>query len=431
MDLVITGMSLSLQRIPSTSYYVESLMVNRDDPPVMVEHPGEVILQAIKHSSAQNHSSLLILHTEALPEYGFYTNRLHSLFGSVEHKKAPSTALIDILDLVKDQLEKDPDLLIVISETTGSGTAAIALSSHKFTEEGQARLVFPISDANLDSSFELAGFLGDLEEEGINHLETLITKRSSGRPVTLSQPDSYRQPSESILSLIHLTLAIKSKVLPSWTPPEDLVPGIETKSSLVCNGQPLPWLSTGQHFKRSAALVGQSLSTDNWHSVLIIDIPEPVEFQERRHIQGVDPYLFLFCGENQRELIAKLDQLESALEKRNSLSELAQNAYAQYSTGNPKYTCCLLAISRESLKHEVQHAKNGIPTAFSSQKHWTSPSGSYFTPLPFMTSESPSFIRVRLTPIQAWDSNYSSPSPAFRMPLWKSSLISANLWLKI
>lgn len=387
MDLVVSGMSLSLQRIPSTSYYAENLVAERDDPPVMVEHPGEVILQAVRSVDAIDHQRLVILHTGAVPEYGSYISQLDELFVDVHLGKTSSPALIDSLKQAEDLVTKDPDLMVVISETTSTGTSAIALSLHKQDSGGLVRLVMPGTRTNEKLSFELGGFSGDLEKEGFKYLGDLSKERSGGRPIRLSAPGAYRQPKESILSLMHLILAIKTKVLPAWNPPQDINSLINLDDSLVVNHQPVPWLATGQYFLRSGVLVGKAQSPGGWQSIQIIDIPSQVDLNELRHIKGVDPYLFIISGKTQTELIDRLDQLESALKERITLPDLALNAYTQYSAGHHELTCCLLAPTREALAHEIQHAKTGVPAGLSSQKEWTSPSGSYFTPQPLGAQE--------------------------------------------
>ena len=297
MDLVITGIGLSLQHIPSLSDYTDSLITKLDAPPVMVEHPGEVILQAVR-SSSPKHSGLLILHTAAVPEYGYYSSRLDDLFGKVKIDVSALNTLVDALAEINDLLAKDPDLLVVLSETTSTGTAAIAFSNLKHTSDGLARMVVPDQNSIENIPFELVGFAADIKEEGIKLLGSLTAKRSSGRPISLSQPGSFRQPKESILSLIHLTLAIKSKIIPSSNPPPDLITTTSNLSGLVLNDHSLPWLATSQDFLRSAVLVGGSQLTGDWQSIQIIDLPKPVDIHNIHHIKGIDPYIFIITGNN-------------------------------------------------------------------------------------------------------------------------------------
>ena len=376
-------MALSLQRLPSLSYFEENLAVQRDDPPVMVEHPGEVILEALNGIQGEHHSGLTIIPTLSPPEYGFYLTQLEERFGKLEIVQPASTYLIDILHQAAGILEKDPSQQVVVSETTQTGTSAIALASSHNGHAAIVKLIFPDQPEEAMFDFELAGFSGDLEDGGTVLLERLIKKRSGGRPVSLVHPGHYNQPPESLLTLIMIALAIKAKTLPAWNQNGDPeLPG-SLHSALHLNPRSRPWLARGKDFRRSAALLGRRMGSQKWRSLRLIELSQRADSVGIRHIDGIDPYLFLISADDQEGMIEGLEDVENILEGRISLKKLAGKVYAQYYSSSKEYTCCLLAATREELQNELNHAKIGVKAAIATGNPWTSPAGSYFTAHPF------------------------------------------------
>lgn len=387
MNLSISGMALSLQRLPSLTYFEDNLAVQRDDPLVMVEHPGEVILESLKGCQGGFRTGLTIIPTVSPPEFGFYLSQLEDCFGELEIVQPTSTYLLDILLQAAAMMEKDPNRLVVISETTQTGTSAIVLSNTFQDNVGIVKIILPDQAEGNVLDFELAGYSGDLDEGGIEFLNNLIRKRSGGRPVSLVNPGPYGQPAESLLNLIMIALSIKEKILPAWIPCGDFELSSDQTTALHLNPQSRPWLARGKEFRHSAAMLGKREGSQNWQSLLLIDLPRQPETVRLRHVDAVDPYLFLISADDQEGVIERIEDLENAIGSRKSLKDIAADAYAQYRSETRKLTCSLLATTREELHKEIQHAKTGVKAALDTGNDWSSPIGSCFTAHPLGNQE--------------------------------------------
>lgn len=382
MNVVILGVGLSYQRIPSRAYFEENLVIQRDDPPVMVEHPGEVVLEALESFQGGHRTGLTLIPSHDLPEYGFYLSQLEERFGSIELTPPRSSRLVDLLEQAGSILKKQPGRLVVISETTLTGSAAVVISTSDLENEGLASLHLPNSAATSINDFELAGFAGELDQSGLDRLGELIAKRTDGRPVSLVSPGSYGQPEESLLNLIQICLAIKEKTLPFWNPLQHSSTDISQIPALQVNPKARAWLAKRKDFQRCAILLGRKREKSTWQALFLEEILQPTEQISIRHINSVHPYLFLVRADEQEGLTKSLESLAAALNGRDSLGILAQNAYAQYRESTGNLVCSLLASTREALQKEIDHAISGLAEAFRSGDSWTSPAGSYFTPLP-------------------------------------------------
>lgn len=380
MNLLLSGIALSYQQIPSCAYFEEGLAAQREVAPVMVEHPGEVILSALQDLPAAGWTGLTIIPSSIPPEYGYYLTLLEERFGELEVIQPESPALIDLIHQAASILEKDPSQLVVINETTQTGSAAITLTQEDQSSPGIIKLHIPEHASFTPLDFELLGFAGAGDGLPLDLMAALISNRSAGRPVSLAHPGSHGQPDQSLLNLILLALAIKVKTLPAWTHPGDWdnPPGLI--SNLHLNTASRPWLSTNKDFLRSAALLGKSARSATWQAIFLSEIPQTAETLRIRPIQAVDPSLFLVRAANQEGLIKGLESLETALKGQASLTALAQNAYAQYSGSADGFTCTILALTREGLQKEIIHAKAGVEQALRTGLAWSSPAGSYFAP---------------------------------------------------
>lgn len=387
MNLVISDIALSYQRIPSRSYFEENLVVERDDPPVMVEHPGEVILEAVRGLQPHRCSGLTIIPTSHFPEYGFYLTQLEEQFGDVEITPAGSHKLVDLLYQAAAILNKHPNHLVVISETSQTGNGAISISAANQAKVGMVKIQLPELNPDNKIDFELAGYSGELDRTGIETLADLISNRTDIRAVSLVHPGTHGQAEESLLNLILLALSIKVKTFPAWNPPQRIMPLLELLPAWHFRTHSRPWLATSNDFQRSAILLGKRETSQTWQAVLLSEIPQPAGQIGIRQVNTVDPHLFLINADSEDGLLRGLERIEQDLQGRDSLKTLALNAYTQCSAGGGFFTCSLLASTREGLQKEITHAKTGLAESFRDKKNWASPAGSYFTPLPLGNHE--------------------------------------------
>lgn len=102
--------------------------------------------------------------------------------------------------------------------------------------------------------------------------------------------------------------------------------------------------------------------------------------QDDAYLQGQSVHLFALDGDDQDQLLQRLEQLETALNNDTPLPALARKTFTAF--GGSRYALALVARDRDLLLREIQLARKGVPDSFVKGTDWQTPAGSAFSARP-------------------------------------------------
>ena len=172
------------------------------------------------------------------------------------------------------------------------------------------------------------------------------------------------------------------KIIPAFKGAQFNALAGDVKDLLYFNHELRPWLTRGPDFSYSVLFAHNKPETNQWKYWVLEEFKEAAVSLTIRTIPSIDPYLFIIPGDNQEDVLLKLEDLERQLSGSQSLLSVSKISYTQYISRDWAYICCLLGKDRQELSRELIHVKSGINEAFQTGKNWSSPNGSYFTTQP-------------------------------------------------
>ncbi len=386
MDLKVTGMALSLQWTPSLRR-AEYLLSGRYEPkPSLVEHPGEVVHKALQGLAGKSSSRLFHIQLGHETEFGHYSTLLKEQFQTVESIALKSGQLTMIMQQAANYLSAR-DRLVVISETTKSGTAAVVLSPTDSAAAGYARVSSWPHQAKQRGQIDYIALASPLDKDNLKQLAAISGADQQDYPTSLGSFNAPRLGQEALPVFIQTVLAIKHKIIPPWFNSLG-APTLEGASQpFIVPAQSRPWLPSGPDFIRRALIAQAAQGEYAWEMLYLEELPHPLQPIEVRSIPRQDPLLFPLTGDQASHLGEEMEKLEDQLEEAGSLRSIALNVYTKYITNKGSLTCCLVARDRESLKKEISHARTGVANALENNQAWISPAGSSFSPQPLGSAE--------------------------------------------
>ncbi len=393
MDLVIRGMALSYSWCPSLKKFEDSLFIRKENSPDGFEDLGSVILRALADAEAEGGAAIGLI-SETGEEHIDYLPWLEKEFGSTQRLSLASNYLNDHLDLINDWIHEDSDRLGIIYNTSTNGSAAIVLAHPDLSESGYVRLKTTDSEGVIPSRadlVEISSTVNFSETAGLSELLNVFEGRLDPFPVSIGSAYLNESNSSPLTNLIHTTLAVHHKLIPTSSSKQiEALDGI-VKDPLYVNYENRPWLSPGPNFTRSALFVNQNPDSNKWDYLVLEECKKSdVQFSIRT-ISDIDPYLFLIPGDDQAKLLNNLEDLDRQISGSHSLKSIAKFTYTKYISGESAYLCCLIGKNQEELFKEIAHAKNGIIESYETGKTWSTPNGSYFTAQP-LGSEGVAFV---------------------------------------
>ena len=195
-----------------------------------------------------------------------------------------------------------------------------------------------------------------------------------------------------IASLIKTSLCLYQRFIPgipAWDRPKNLSDWDENQFYFPQESR--PWLlnsddaskikASKKITKRYAAI--NNLGQDNTSYHLILSESEKQQTPKNDFFENQTIFMFPLGGNSEQELLSKLTTLESELVLSSSLKLLALNKFTKFKeTSKQTYHICLLAKSADELLKQIQSAQKGVPASFENNEEWSTPLGSYFTPVP-------------------------------------------------
>ncbi|WP_224996124.1 PfaD family polyunsaturated fatty acid/polyketide biosynthesis protein [Cesiribacter sp. SM1] len=192
---------------------------------------------------------------------------------------------------------------------------------------------------------------------------------------TLVLPDAALQ---ELARLIKLCLCLHYRFLPALREPKSLPQLSRWDAQLFYAPEDsFPWIPENNEEKRVAALV---LKVAEAAVILKLEEASPAAEKSRTYLRQQDKKLLLVSGNSLSELMAKLENLEK--EAVHFSHKWAAAQYRQNQARPGKYTISLIAGSQRQLVREIAFARNGLEAAFTSDKTWQTPAGSYFSAKP-------------------------------------------------
>jgi PfaB family protein len=189
-------------------------------------------------------------------------------------------------------------------------------------------------------------------------------------------------------SLIKAALCLYDQMLPvtpNWTTPKTAV-GVDWQSSQFYVPQASrTWVSRANQPRRAAI---SSLALDG--SAAHVILTEASHNHEHRSLQNRSPKLILVDADTKPGILGRLGQLETAIADGTPLPILAQRAFNVYQ--NKPLVLALVAKDIDSLRKEVEAAKNALATVIDQGGEWQTPAGSYFTAKPLGKSGGVAFV---------------------------------------
>ena len=142
-----------------------------------------------------------------------------------------------------------------------------------------------------------------------------------------------------------------------------------------------PWLLNSDHKKRYAAI--NNSAQDNTSFSLILSEADKLQVPGNNYLDSLSFFLVPLSADSEQELQQQLTDLQSEISLTADLKELALNKLLLLKNkAKSKYRISLLAHTIEELQRETQSARKGISAAIENNEEWSTPLGSYFTPIP-------------------------------------------------
>lgn len=234
--------------------------------------------------------------------------------------------------------------------------------------------------------------------------EALTTAISCARSVT-GEGKGFSQ----VLGLLRTVIALQQRYIPAisdWQQPQEDELEQWQASNFYLPTESRPWyphVDGSEHIAAFSCLSFEDTLADKndyCHVILaenkVVDSSEKHPANDIRHngfIACSDLQLVLITGNDQQALLTRLTALEAELERNQaSIHEIALDYYDYYlsTAAECAYTASLLCESKTELLKEIQLAKAGIVSAFSSDNainEWRTPKGSYLSATPVNTDD--------------------------------------------
>ena len=192
----------------------------------------------------------------------------------------------------------------------------------------------------------------------------------------------HTHTASGIASLIKTALCLYHRYIPAtpnWTKPKQMQ--LWKNSPFYVATESRTWfLEEGQN-KRIAAI--NSLGIDNTYAHLILSEEPTQKERPSNYLQQTPFYLFPISGNNQEDLLEKINALKDQIKNNDDLSKLATENYYYFKRNLPKnYTFSLVGANKNELLREINFAIQGIKKAFKEHGEWKTPNGNYFTANP-------------------------------------------------
>lgn len=176
-------------------------------------------------------------------------------------------------------------------------------------------------------------------------------------------------------SLIKTALCLSGRfipVVPNWNTPEHPEKWAHTPF----------WVATKSRtwFSKTRIAGINSLSADGTAGHVLLSAEKSAN-KPRGYRQQGSPTLFLMSGIDEGALLGRVSALQGAIHEATSLQLVADKLFAEYNPNHP-YTIALIARNADEAQKECDRALTGVAEAFRTGKAWTTPLGSYFTPVP-------------------------------------------------
>jgi len=151
-----------------------------------------------------------------------------------------------------------------------------------------------------------------------------------------------------------------------------------------------PWLLNSDQKNRYASINNIGHDNTSFNMILSDARTESLESQppENHYLDSLSFFLVPLAGESEQDLNQQLYDLQKRLATTDDINQIALqqlSLFKQRLSDNKQiiiYRISLLAHSIEELKKETQSAINGISDAIAKTEDWSTPLGSYFTPVP-------------------------------------------------
>ncbi|MEI6895466.1 MAG: PfaB family protein [Colwellia sp.] len=227
-----------------------------------------------------------------------------------------------------------------------------------------------------------------LNTYSVNSHMTLNTAISCARSTT-GEGAGFSQ----VLGLLRTVIALQQRYIPAisdWQQPNASELDLWQSSSFYLATESRPWYPQPTGNANLAAYSCLAANSDYCHVILqenkadlIDDKHAGSDIRLNGYIACSDLQLVLISGNAQQDLLTQLADIEVALEHNEmSIKDLAFRCFQQFNSTSNKYSIALLAESIDDLLKEILSAKFGVAIAFTNQKDWRTPKGSYFTPTP-------------------------------------------------
>ncbi|MEM7578618.1 MAG: PfaB family protein [Cyanobacteria bacterium P01_A01_bin.80] len=200
-----------------------------------------------------------------------------------------------------------------------------------------------------------------------------------------------------IASLIKTALCLYYRYIPAtpkWSGVKDETMWRSSRnretSPFYVSGESRPWFLGKGVTKRIAAI--NSMGADGTYAHAILS--EEVEQNNRRnsnskYLQQTPYYLFPLTGEDRKELLERVENLQVSIENSASLATTATETFKLFqershslNNSQNQYTLAILGRNQKELTREITNAIKGVNNAFDKGDDWQTPQGSYFTANP-------------------------------------------------
>ena len=138
-----------------------------------------------------------------------------------------------------------------------------------------------------------------------------------------------------------------------------------------------PWTLAPKISKRTAAINGLGLDGTHAH-ILLSELSQTS--RRSRYLEQTPFYLFPVAANDQAALLEEIGSLQQTIAHCSSLSQAASQAFAKFEAHRQAaYKLAIVGHNKDELNQELERSLIGVSKAFSQDKNWQTPLGSYFT----------------------------------------------------
>lgn len=188
-----------------------------------------------------------------------------------------------------------------------------------------------------------------------------------------------------LMSVIHGVIALQQRYRPAifhWQGPQAAMLAQWQASPFYLFNRAAPVFPLPSGALRSNAV---SIMTAHNYTHLRLSEPSNSALHQNGYMNQCKATLFIVGGDTQAQLLAKLQQLSATTR---DLKAVAQQLYHEHQQQCFVYKVVLIAASVEQLQQEIHLSLSGVAKAFSGQRDWKTPNGSYFTSQPSANAQS-------------------------------------------